>query len=63
MNAQRKIETPQSEPDVDAFAAELSELSRRYGIAITDTPRIFFMEKDDYVFSYGCDDEGRLTLG
>ena len=48
---------------VEQFLSELTELSDKYGIAITGKPVLFMMEKEDYAFAYRADDESNLTLG
>jgi hypothetical protein len=55
----RKIEADQTAN----FLAELTELSARYGIAITGDPTLFVMEPEDRAFSYRANDESRLSLG
>jgi hypothetical protein len=48
---------------VEHFLSELTELSDKYGIAITGKPVLFLMEKEDYAFAYRADDESNLSLG
>lgn len=61
MQAQRQTHTAEA-PSLDRFLVQLTELSRQHGVAIADMPHVYLMEKDDYAFSYACDDDGRLTL-
>jgi hypothetical protein len=46
-----------------AFLSELTELSMKYGIAITGNPVLFVMEREDYNFPYRIDNESNLSLG
>jgi hypothetical protein len=55
----RKTEAEQTE----AFLSELTELSLKYGIAITGKPILFIMEEEDYAFPYRIDQHANLTLG
>lgn len=51
------------EQKVETFLAGLTELSVKYGIAITGKPVLFVMEQEDYSFAYRADDESNLSLG
>ena len=46
----------------DAFARDLTELSQRYGVAISGSPELFLMEADDFALNYICDGESRIRL-
>lgn len=46
-----------------AFAAELTELSLKHGIAIAGSPMLFVMEPEDRLYAYRVNGESRLTLG
>ena len=46
---------------VEAFLAELTDLSVKYGIAITGSPVLFVMGQEDYPYSYYADDESNLA--
>ena len=48
---------------IEQFLSELTELSDKYGIAITGSPVLFLMQKEDYAFAYRADDESNLSLG
>jgi hypothetical protein len=45
------------------FLAELTELSKRYGIAITGKPVLFVMEWEDNNSAYFADAESNLSFG
>jgi len=45
-----------------AFLSELTNISHKHGIAISGEPETFLMERDDYAYSYACDDSSRLVL-
>jgi hypothetical protein len=46
----------------DQFAAELSDLCRKYGIGVGDGT-LFEMQPDDYRHNYYADENSRLMLG
>lgn len=49
------------EPDnLTAFLAALTEVSERYGIAISDGAELYEMEPDDRLFTYYADADSRL---
>lgn len=50
---------PHSNPKLGDFLAELTELSRNHGIALSNA-ELFEMESDDYAFSYEADARSRL---
>lgn len=61
----RHMEHQQIDVSADALGAflnELGELSRRYGLAITEGATLFLMDDDDYVRSYVADDESCLSF-
>jgi hypothetical protein len=62
MNIAATINEPHTEPDVEAFTRELSDLCRKYGIGITGSATLFVMEGDDYQLSYRAHDGSTLTL-
>jgi hypothetical protein len=62
MNIRAAIQAPQIDPDVEAFAHELSELCRKFGLGITGTPIAFIMERDDFLHEYKVDEQSRLIL-
>src|SRR3546814_1345811 len=45
------------------FLSELTELSRRYGIAISGESALFVMEWEDLRSSYSSDTESKLSFG
>lgn len=45
-----------------AFLAELANLSRKHGLAISGDPVLFVMEPEDFHAAYTIDDESKLTL-
>jgi hypothetical protein len=49
-----------SNPNLTAFANDLSELCRRYGMGIAGNPTLFLMEPVDYSFTYHVDHTGVL---
>ena len=49
--------------ECDGFLAELTELSAKHGIAITGTPVLFVMEREDFSYAYRIDDGCNLSLG
>lgn len=50
------------EPDkLTAFLATLSEVSERYGIAISDGAELYEMDPDDRLFAYHADADSRLS--
>lgn len=50
------------EPDnLTAFLAALTEVSERYGIAISDGAELYEMEPDDRLFAYHADADSRLS--
>ena len=57
----------QAPRNVDAETAEflsgLTELSAKYGIAITGLPVLFVMEREDFLYSYRTDGDSNLHLG
>ena len=42
------------------FVSELTALSHKYGLGITDEPHLFVLESDDASRRYSCDQESRL---
>lgn len=52
----------QPEAKMEGFLAELGEISRRYGIAISDGATLYLMEPDDYARSYSTSNESDLTF-
>lgn len=46
----------------EAFLAELSSLSLKYGIGIAGRPVLFVMERQDYVHSYCVNRNGNLVF-
>lgn len=46
---------------VEDFLADLSDLSRRYGIAITGG-HLFLMNREDHGLCYAASDEAALTF-
>ena len=57
-----KIEAGDDEKTKE-FLASLTELSIRYGIAITGNAQLFIMEPEDYDTVYRVDSESRLSFG
>jgi hypothetical protein len=47
--------TPGKAKDLPGFLRELTEVSRRYGLAIAGPAVIFEMESDDYERAYRCE--------
>jgi hypothetical protein len=47
---------------LDGFLAELAELSRRFGLSISDGAFLYVMEPEDYARSYSADDESALSF-
>lgn len=47
--------------DLDGFLAALTDLSRTYGLGISNAPELFLMEREDHAFAYRCDADGRLV--
>lgn len=47
---------------LNAFLAELSELSRRHGIGLTDGATLYLMEPEDFTRSYTASDESELSF-
>ncbi len=62
MNIAAVIKEQQTEPNVEAFTRELSELCRKYGIGIAGSATLFVMEGDDYQLSYCAEDGSTLAL-
>jgi hypothetical protein len=52
-----------STSDTEAFLRDLSDLSRRHGIAITGSPTLFVMERDDHQYDYRANDDSVLSFG
>ena len=44
------------------FLADLGDISRRYGIAISDGASLYVMEPEDYARSYLVSNESELTF-
>ena len=55
--------TNQVKPGLEEFLFELTELSRKYHLAINGEPDLFVMEVEDYEIVYFCDDDSRLCIG
>jgi len=59
-------EIAQAEPSegslMTLFLSELTALTRRYRMGINGTPELYAMEPDDLLFSWTCNDQGRLVL-
>jgi hypothetical protein len=53
------MDTSETLPDWDKFAAALGELSRAYGIGL-EGAAAYQMEGDDYLFGYGISDDGKV---
>ena len=47
----------------NAFLEALTQLSVQYGVAITGTPVLFMMEREDYSSAYSIDAESNLSFG
>ena len=45
------------------FLRDLSDLSRRHGLALTGDITLFVMEPDDFGLSYQADAESAVSLG
>jgi len=54
----------QKQPDsqLESFLRELTDLSRKYEIGITDQAEVFIMENDDSNLVYICDADGKLAF-
>lgn len=54
---------PEAQIDANliSFLAELTSLSERYGIAISDGAELFEMEPDDRLSAYRADADSRLS--
>lgn len=46
-----------------SFLSELSDVSLKYGIAITGSPVLFVMEPEDRAFAYRADEDSNLHWG
>ena len=62
MDRQLSTTTDATDANLDNFLRELTDLSRKYGLALTGKPTLFVMEADDHAHSYYADDESRLLL-
>jgi len=51
-----------TEDRTDAFAQELTELSRKHGIGIAGQATLFVMEDEDHRLSYEVDEESNLRF-
>jgi hypothetical protein len=47
--------------NLDAFLSDLTEVSRRHGIAIDGDPQLFVMDSEDFWFGYAADEADRLV--
>jgi len=54
---------PDAATKASAFIAELTELSAKYGIALSGKPVLFVMQPEDFAFSYRMDNESNLSFG
>jgi len=45
------------------FLTMLTDLSIQHGVALTGTPVLFMMEREDYDSAYSIDDESNLSFG
>ena len=54
---------PQSVDRANAFLATLTKLSIQHGVALTGTPVLFMMEREDYDSVYSIDAESNLSFG
>jgi hypothetical protein len=64
-SAVRRHEAPSKEitnPKLDTFARELSELCRKHGLGITGNATLFEMEAVDYQMNYIVDQNSNLVL-
>lgn len=53
---------PPPEPDkLAAFLSDLTALSEKHGIAISDGIELYEMEPEDRLFAYRADGESRLS--
>jgi hypothetical protein len=52
----------ESNPNVDLFVRDLSDLCRKYGIGITGDATLFVMEPVDYQLSYRVDANSVLSF-
>lgn len=51
-------------PILDAYARELTDVCRKYGIGITGSPSLFEMESiEDYSLRWCVDERGNLAIG
>ena len=55
--AQKIVDT-----NLDFFLRELTELSLKYRIGITEPVGLFVMEDQDFDLVYSCDADGRLVF-
>jgi hypothetical protein len=57
------VGTPDANVTGDTFARELTELSRKHGLWLTDEPELSAVEGPDaQKLRYVCDETGKLTL-
>jgi hypothetical protein len=54
---------PAETAKTQAFLTELTELSRKHGVAIGGEPVLFLMDWEDRASAYAIDDESKLSLG
>jgi len=52
-----------SEEHIQRFLDELTALSVRYGIAISGSPALFLLEREDSDSVYSINDASELTFG
>ena len=60
---EHESDSAQVNPSLEEFLFELTELSRKYHLAINGEPDLFVMEVEDYEIVYFCDDDSRLCIG
>jgi len=47
---------------IEKFIHDLTVVSHKHGIGISESPALFLLERDDFALRYGCDDQSRLIL-
>ena len=46
--------------DLVGFLSDLTRISVKHRLGISDDAELFIMEAEDLCFSYACDEDGRL---
>lgn len=59
---ERPIIASKASADVDQFLCELTQLSHRHGLGLTNGASLYLMEPEDYARTFAASDDSDLTF-